>query len=251
MQIKNIVSEGCVEMTKPGYTVRRALGIVALGLAFSMSYAPSSAWAETEQSMDHSKMEMDHSNMDMDHSKMQMDHSHHTAGKSGAYKSSVVSYVVPNVKLMDMNRTETSLLELLGSDSPVILNFIYTTCTTICPLMSATFEQVQGQLGSERAKVQMVSISIDPENDTPEKLKEYAGRFEMGPRWKMLTGTLQDSIAVQRAFGVYAGEKMNQTPVTFLKAQGEENTWLRLDGLAKASDIIKELDQLSHGHSLK
>ena len=256
MQVQRIVAEEFVKLPKPGFMFCRAPGVVVLCLALSVAWVPSCAFAEIDQAqpINHHMMDMDH--MQMDHGKLDsdltgMDHSHHVAGKAGAYKSSVVPYTVPNVKLMDMNRSELLLTDVLGSRTPVMLNFVFTTCPTICPLMSAIFQQVQDQLGTKRTNVRMVSISIDPENDTPEKLRAYADKFSMGPQWTMLTGTLADSIAVQKAFGIYAGEKMNHTPVTFLKAQGVESTWVRIDGLAKAVDILKELDQLSNSNSLK
>jgi protein SCO1/2 len=246
------------------------LTAAALGLMLSLQFVPAHAVEEVdqEQKMDHSQMDhsqmdhsqMDHSQMDhsqMDHSQMdhsQMDHSshaHHMVDKPGVYKTSLASYMLPDVKLLDKNRATVSLREVLGGQAPVILNFVYTSCTAICPLMSATFRQVQDKLGAKRADVLMVSISIDPENDTPERLKEYAGSFNMGPQWIMLTGSLADSIQVQNAFDVFAGEKMNHKPATFLKAKGQNSSWVRIDGLAKASDILKEYDKLAGSKAKK
>ncbi|HLP97418.1 MAG TPA: SCO family protein [Sideroxyarcus sp.] len=172
-------------------------------------------------------------------------HHHHMAmADSSGYQRSLASYDIPDVSLVDAGGVKISLREVLGGDEPVMLNFIFTSCTAICPVMSATFRQVQEQLGEERSKVRMVSISIDPENDTPEKLKEYAGRFEAGPQWRMLTGSVEDSIAVQRAFDSFRGDKMSHEPVTFLRAGGTTQTWVRLDGLASSSDIINEYHKL-------
>lgn len=174
-------------------------------------------------------------------------HHHHAMADSSGYQRMSASYEVPDVRLVDMDGAPVSLRDGLGGNEPVMLNFIFTSCTAICPVMSATFRQVQEQLGEERNKVRMVSISIDPENDTPERLREYASRFEAGPQWRMLTGSVADSIAVQRAFGTFRGDKMNHAPATFLRAGGPGQPWLRLDGLASASDIIHEYHKLA-GH---
>ena len=64
----------------------------------------------------------------------------------------------------------------------------------------------------------MVSISIDPEYDTPEALNAYARRFDAGPQWEFLTGSLDDSIAVQKAFDADRGDKMNHAPLTLFRA---------------------------------
>jgi protein SCO1/2 len=211
---------------------RLAVSITAIVIAMSMMLAPCFA---AEHEMDHLEHQHDHGHAG---------HDHHTE-KPGVYASTAATYSVPDVKLIDLSGAEVELKEVLSGRAPVILNFIFTSCTAICPVMSATFQQVQEQLGPNRSNARMVSISIDPENDTPAKLKEYAGRYKVGSQWKMLTGSLENSVLVEKAFGVFNGDKMNHTPVTFLKAQDAENQWIRLDGLANASDIIKEFDKLS------
>lgn len=172
-------------------------------------------------------------------------HDHHAMADNSGYQRTSASYDIPDVGLVDAGGVKIPLREVLGGNEPVMLNFIFTSCAAICPVMSATFSQVQERLGKERSKVRMVSISIDPENDTPERLKEYSARFEAGPQWRMFTGSVADSIAVQRAFGTYRGDKMNHAPVTFLRAGGSGKTWVRLDGLASAADIIDEYHQLA------
>ncbi len=174
------------------------------------------------------------------------EHHHHHAmpAEQDGYVRSQGSYAIPDVKLVDADGAGVPLRsELADEDKPVILNFIFTTCGTVCPVMSATFSQVQAALGPERTAVRMVSISIDPEQDTPAALKAYAGKYGAGPQWQLLTGSLDDSIAVQRAFNVYRGDKMNHQPATFLRA-GPGQPWVRLDGFASAADILREVRRL-------
>jgi len=173
----------------------------------------------------------------------QHDHHHHAMPSTqDGYVRTQASYTIPDVKLLDADGAGVSLRSELD-DKPVILNFIFTSCGAICPVMSATFSQVQTALGPERDTVHMVSISIDPEQDTPAALKAYAGKYDAGPQWQLLTGSLDDSIAVQRAFDVYRGDKMNHQPATFLRA-GPGQPWVRLDGFASAADILREYRQL-------
>jgi len=173
------------------------------------------------------------------------EHHHHHAmpGEQDGYVRSLATYTVPDVKLLDPNRAQVSLRRQLD-DKPVIMNFIFTSCGAICPVMSTTFSEVQKALGPERNAVRMVSISIDPEHDTPEALKIYAKRYGAGPQWQMLTGSLDNSIAVQRAFNVYRGDKMGHTPATFLRAKAGQ-PWVRLDGFASADDILREYRKLT------
>jgi protein SCO1 len=171
------------------------------------------------------------------------EHHHHHAVPGDGYTRSVASYKTPDVKLVDANEKEVSLHDSLEGSEPVMLNFIFTTCSTICPVMSATFSQVQAKLGSKR-KIRIISISIDPEHDTPSKLKEYAKRFEAGPQWSMLTGSIENSIAVQRAFEIYRGDKMNHEPVTFMR-KGPQQPWVRINGFISADDLLREYDKIA------
>lgn len=173
----------------------------------------------------------------------QNDHHHAMPSEQDGYVRTQASYTIPDVKLLDPNRAQVSLRRQLD-DKPVILNFIFTSCGAICPVMSATFSQVQKALGPERDAVRMVSISIDPDFDTPEALKIYAKKYGAGPQWKMLTGSLDNSIAVQRAFNVYRGDKMGHTPATFLRGRVGQ-PWVRLDGFASADDILREYRKLT------
>jgi protein SCO1/2 len=185
-----------------------------------------------------------------DHCDMK-EHQHHAMAMPGegavnnnAYTRSVAAYKTPDVKLVDANDKQISLHDSLDGSGPVMLNFIFTTCTTICPVMSGTFSQVQAKLGATRSKVRIISISIDPEHDTPSRLQEYAKRFEAGPQWSMLTGSIENSIAVQRAFDIYRGDKMNHEPVTFLR-KGPDQPWVRISGFITADDLLREFDKLA------
>ncbi|HEX5337046.1 MAG TPA: SCO family protein [Gallionella sp.] len=172
-------------------------------------------------------------------------HHHHVMAMAGAgYKRTVVEYKVPDIKLQDMNGQPVALREMLDGSNPVMMNFIFTTCTTICPVTSATFAMVQEKLGSAHEKPRLVSISIDPEQDTPERLKAYAQKFGAGPHWSMLTGSAANSIAVQRAFDVYRGDKMNHQPVTFIR-KGAGQPWVRIEGFATADDLLREYQKIT------
>lgn len=108
-----------------------------------------------------------------------------------------------------------------------------------------TFSQVQSGLGTEGDAVRLVSISIDPEHDTPEALKNSPRKCGAGPQWQMLTGSLDNSIAVQRALDVYRGDKMGHSPATFFLRARADQPRVRLDGFASADDILREYRQLA------
>ena len=170
-------------------------------------------------------------------------HAHHRQMMAQPdYESSLHSYAIPELSLIDIDNNKVLLSKTLGEEGPVILNFIFTTCTTICPILSATFSQVQRKLGDKEKNVRMISVTIDPEQDTPERLKEYAGRFKAGTDWQFLTGSIDDIIATQKAFDAYRGDKMNHIPLTFLRSK-TDGQWVRLEGFASAAEVVAEYRQ--------
>lgn len=151
----------------------------------------------------------------------------------------VVPYTVPHVGVVRHDGKRVDLAADLDDARPVFLNFIYTTCTAICPPMSQVFSQLQRKLGAERERVRMVSVSIDPEQDTPRRLEEYARRFDAGAQWTFYTGSVESSVAVQKAFSAYRGDKMNHAPLTLVRpAPGKP--WVRLEGFATSAQLLEE-----------
>lgn len=168
-------------------------------------------------------------------------HAHHHAAAAQTIRSTS-DYVVPDVKLVREDGRTVALRQEIADGRPVVLNFVYTTCTSICPLSSQTFSDLQAKLGAGRSKVHLISISIDPEQDTPARLRDYAKRFGAGPDWHHYTGTLTASLTVQRAFNADRGGKMNHTPVSFVRTS-PDSQWVRIDGFATAAELVRELPQ--------
>ncbi|HET7291505.1 MAG TPA: SCO family protein [Vicinamibacteria bacterium] len=171
------------------------------------------------------------------------DHSAHQAAlaqPAARYAVTEAGYKVPDVSLLDQAGHEARLPEILEPSQPVALNFVFTTCTTICPVMTATFAQARRELGEDAARVRLVSISIDPQQDRPPVLKRYADRYGAGGGWTFLTGDAADVKRVLLAFSAYSGSKMNHRPVTFLRA-ARSDRWTRIDGLASGKDLASEI----------
>lgn len=173
------------------------------------------------------------------------EHAEHRPAAS-AVKRSEANYQIPDVQMVREDGTKVSFRAELDDGRPLMINFIYASCSAICPVLSHVFAKVQTKLGKEAQKIHMVSVSIDPENDTPAKLREYAKKFKAGPQWNHYTGTLDASLAVQKAFDAYRGDKMNHTPLTILRA-APGKPWLRLDGFASPDALIAEYRKMTGG----
>jgi protein SCO1/2 len=109
----------------------------------------------------------------------------------------------PDVTLTTQDGKPVRLYEDLLKGKSVAINVIYTSCTDECPLETARMAEVQRLLGKHAGKdVLFYSISIDPEHDTPEVLKAYAEKFNVGPGWLFLTGKKEDIKLVTRKLGL-------------------------------------------------
>lgn len=155
------------------------------------------------------------------------------------YKRSIVSYTMPDVTLINQNNARVKLKALIDSDKPVVVDFIYGTCTTICPVLSAGFTSLQQKLGEGSLKVHLISISIDPENDTPKVMKEYLKRYRAKPGWDFLTGSRTDIDKVMHAFNAYIPNKMYHYPLTLIR-NPKDGKWVRIFGLTSTSELMNE-----------
>jgi protein SCO1/2 len=168
---------------------------------------------------------------------------HDTDDEPAPAKRSMRTYAVPAVTLVRDDGKTVALADEMNDGRPIVLNFIFTTCGSICPLMSSTFAQFERRLGADAGKVHLMSISIDPEHDTPARLRDYAQKFHAGREWQHYTGTLQASVAAQRAFDVYRGAKMSHSAVTLMRA-APGKPWLRIEGLVTPGDLVADYRQL-------
>lgn len=152
--------------------------------------------------------------------------------------------VLPNIMVRDSQNHEHRLLDLL-TDQIAIVNFVFTSCTTICPVLSATMQaiekQFQGQLGKG---VILVSISVDPTRDTPEKLRIYAERLGAGQHWYWLTGRPSEINQLLKAFGIPIGRPEDHPPV-ILAGNANSDNWLRWVGIPSPETIIETIDVLA------
>jgi protein SCO1/2 len=166
----------------------------------------------------------------------------HVHGATAIVRQSA-QYRLPTTQLVRSDGTRISFPQAVDDGRPVALNFIYTSCTAICPVLSHSFAEFQRRLGTERERVHMVSISIDPEQDTPARLREYAARLDAGPQWEFYTGSADASSSLQRAFQAWFGDKMHHRPVTFMRgAPGQP--WVRLEGFATPEELLVEYRRL-------
>lgn len=147
---------------------------------------------------------------------------------------------IPDVPLFDQNGKAVRLPELVRGRT-VAINFVFTTCSTVCSPLSAIFSRVQGELGDKLGKdVHLLSITLDPGVDTPERLNAYASQFGRQEGWTFVTGKPDDVRAALKAFGAQVARKEDHTPMVLI---GNEpaGRWTRLFGLSSPARIVEEI----------
>jgi len=146
--------------------------------------------------------------------------------------------VIPDVEVLDQSGKTIHFYSDLIKGKTVAINFIFTTCTTICPPLAATFARVQKELGDKVGReVYFISISVDPLTDTPERLQAWGDKFKAGPGWTFVTGNKQEISQLLNALGAAVARREDHSP-TVIVGNDLKGVWTRTYGLAKPSQLI-------------
>lgn len=155
---------------------------------------------------------------------------------------------IPNVTVYDQDGRKLLFFSDLVKGKTVAINFIFTTCTTICPPLAATFRRIQIELGDRVGNdVRLISISVDPVTDVPARLKAFGAKFKAGPGWTFVTGSKPEIDVLLKSLGAAVSDKNDHTPMMVV---GNEPAgyWTRTYGLAPAPVLVKVItDAASKG----
>ena len=174
-------------------------------------------------------------------------HAHHKRmlSEQAAPNGDTTTIQVPAAELLNQDGVRVTLTDDVIADNIAVVDFVYTTCTTVCPVLSAVFKQVQAGLEDRLGRdVVMVSITVDPTRDTPEKLKRYAEKFGAGNGWVWLTGEQQIVSRVLQEFGTYT-PNFEDHPSVVLVGDGRSGQWSRFLGFPAAERIIEKVNEIS------
>jgi protein SCO1 len=174
------------------------------------------------------------------------DHSRHAghAAQAGSAKPSAVKVRFDDSVLTDQTGRALKLKTDVMAERIVVLDFVYTTCTTVCPVLTALLANVQNQLDDgARSEVRLVSISVDPARDTPARLKEYADRRGVKPGWFWLTGPTGRINEVLKGFGAYTPSFEDHPPLV-LVGDARSGQWTRFYGFADPKAVLAKVHEL-------
>lgn len=170
---------------------------------------------------------------------------HQAAGETApTVQAGSVHVRVLDLDLVNQEGESVKFKRDVVSDKLIVMNFIYTRCTTACPILSLTFTRLQDLLGARLGKeVVLISISVDPMTDIPPRLKEYARRHRARPGWVFLTGDRSNVKAVLSGFGAYS-PTIDDHPVMIVVGDARQETWSRYYGFPAPEQIVARLDEL-------
>lgn len=175
-------------------------------------------------------------------------------GGSGIYRKRLVSVAIlaafaclaraqapklPDVEVLDQYGHKIHFYTDLVKGRTVAINFIFTTCQTICPLLAANFAKVDRLLGKDASQFLLISISVDPVNDTPANLLAFSSRYGAAPEWRLLTGAKRNVDELLRALGAYTADRTAHTPEVLIG--NGQSPWIRADGLGAPARIVELL----------
>ncbi len=154
----------------------------------------------------------------------------------------------PNVDLVTHEGEKVKFYDDVLKGKVVLISFMYTNCDGKCPGITANLVRVQKALGDRAGRdVFMYSISLDPERDTPEVLKDYAGNFSVGPGWTFLTGGPEAIEVVRRKLGYRDRDPRldkDKSQHSGLVLVGNEpiDRWSACPGQVKPDRILQSVD---------
>lgn len=158
---------------------------------------------------------------------------------------------IPDVSLLTQYGDTVNLRSDVVGDKIVVIDFVYTTCTTICPVLSAILGQVQKRLADRLGKdVMLVSLTVDPLRDTPARLKAYSEKHRAGDGWLWLTGNKRAVDDVLQELGVYT-PNFEDHPSTILIGDGSIGEWSRFIGFPSAGQIMDKINEFSAARTMQ
>jgi len=145
---------------------------------------------------------------------------------------------IPDIQIYDQTGRRSNFYSDLIKGKTVAINFIFTTCTGICPPLTATFRRVQQDLIERNLPVQLISISVDPVTDTPARLKEYATKFNAAPGWTFVTGDAAAINSILESLGTAVADKADHTSMILI-GNDLTDSWTRAYGLSSPVALVK------------
>jgi protein SCO1/2 len=151
---------------------------------------------------------------------------------------------IPDIAVFDQDGKRTLFYSQLLKGKVVAINFVYTTCSAFCTMQGANFSELQAVLGDKLGKsVNLITITTDPETDTPERLKTWSRAFKAKPGWTMITGEKKSIDEILKALTGDIGRKGMHSPIVLI-GNVDKGVWIREYGLAEPERLAEMIQRM-------
>jgi protein SCO1 len=148
---------------------------------------------------------------------------------------------IPDVELVDQDGKTVHLYRDLVKGRVAALSFIFTTCSTSCPLIGANLGRLQTELGQSLGEdIELISVSVDPATDTPQRMKTWGAQFGAKAGWDLLTGDKETVEQLLKAVGLFTPDIQSHSPFLLL-VNDRTGAWTRINALETPPTKIAEL----------
>jgi len=165
--------------------------------------------------------------------------------RSGAVTVGKIQIEIPDLMVQDQNGVKRRFYSDLIKDKIVILSFFFTSCPTFCPVMNNRLTKLQATLGDRIGKdVFIVTVTKDPETDTPARLKSFGKTLQIKSGWTMVTG---DVNAIGKIVYDFTGDTLGKDSHNTIFIIGNDKTgdWADLSGYSSVDDLRQQIDAVA------
>jgi len=165
--------------------------------------------------------------------------------RPGAVTIGKIQIAIPDLVVLDQDGKERRFYSDLIKDRVVVLSFFFTSCVSVCPAMNLALAKLQTNLAGRIGKdVFIVTVTKDPETDTPPRLRAWGSAFHVKPGWTMVTGRTDVIGKIVRDFtGDRLGKDSHNT--IFLIGSDKTGSWIDVSGYSTPEDLRRQIDMVT------
>lgn len=154
---------------------------------------------------------------------------------------------VPDLTVVNQAGEHVAFNSGVIKDRVAVITSFFTTCTAFCPMTQERMARLAKALGDRMGKdVVFVSVSVDPENDTPARMKEWGQKFHVGQGWLLVSGNKSDLETVLKSLGLYVNTQRHQSALII---GNQKNGWVRVSSWSSIDELTHLIDGLEDKHS--
>ncbi|MGZ4845303.1 MAG: SCO family protein [Candidatus Angelobacter sp.] len=162
----------------------------------------------------------------------------------GQDQSAPVALSVPDIEVVNQDGRHVRFNSQVVDGRIAIVTGFFTTCSSMCPITQEKLAQVARQLGPRLGKdVVIVSVSVDAENDTPARMKNWGEKFHIGPGWTLVSGNRAEVDTLLKSLGLFV--PLPQRHQSALMVGSTASGWVRVSSWSSSEKLVKLVESMS------